>query len=111
QPTPFMATYGASKAFVLHWSLALARDLRPRGVGVLTVCPGPTESNFFRRAGFGEAPLPGRGQTADAVVAETWRALSRGRSLLVTGWHNRLMVALSGLVPKRWQAPLAGAVL
>ena len=51
QPTPFMATYGSTKAFVLHWTLALTEDLKRTGVRVLAVCPGPTRSNFFRAAG------------------------------------------------------------
>ena len=56
QPTPWMATYGATKAFVLNWSLALNQDLRGTGVRVLVVCPGTTETEFFKRAGRGEAP-------------------------------------------------------
>src|SRR5690606_7363430 len=48
QPTPYLATYGATKAFVFNWSLALGEELRGSGVRVLCLCPGPTESNFFR---------------------------------------------------------------
>ena len=51
QPTPYLAAYGASKAFVLHWSLALNEELRGTGVRALAVCPGPTATDFFHRAG------------------------------------------------------------
>lgn len=111
QPTPYMATYGATKAFVRNWTLALRQDLRETGVTALVVSPGPTESNFFQRAGFSSAPLPGRGQTAEEVVEATLAALRRGQSSLVSGWRNQLMVAGAGLLPPSWQAPLARVVL
>lgn len=50
--TPYMAGYGATKAFVLHYSEALAMELRGTGVTVTTVCPGSTESEFATQAGF-----------------------------------------------------------
>lgn len=112
QPTPYMATYGATKAFLLNWSLALGQDLRESGIQVLAVCPGPTATNFFRAAGFEKAPLSGfKGQTADEVVEESLHALSRGRSLVVNGTKNKLMVFFTELVPKRLQAPIARIVL
>lgn len=111
QPTPFMATYGASKAFVLHWSLALREDLFGRGVGVLTVCPGPTESQFFRRAGFSDSVLPGQGQTAQEVVDASLAALKQQRSFVVTGWRNRLLVMASARLPRAWQGPIARVLL
>ena len=74
QPTPYLATYGATKAFVLNWSLAINEDLRGTGVRAIAVCPGPTRSNFFQRAGFETPPMgngPGKGMmdmTAEEVV-------------------------------------------
>lgn len=110
QPTPFLGLYGATKSFLLHWSLSLREELRGTGVHVLCVCPGPTETNFFRRAGFRERTgLPG--QTPEEVVEATWGALRRKRSLVVSGWLNRVLVSLSGLLPKRAQARAAGMVL
>lgn len=112
QPTPFMATYGASKAFVLHWSLALTEELRGSGVHVLAVCPGPTETAFFRRAGVSAAGGKLTGvMTSEAVVEATFRALAAGRSLVVPGWRNRLMTAASGLGPKPWVARVAGRMI
>lgn len=113
QPTPHMATYGATKAFLLHWSLGLAEDLRGTGVQVLAVCPGPTHSDFFRAAGMGEPPARRTAgvQTAAQVVENTWRALGAGRNLVVSGGHNRLLVTLSGVLFKSWSARLAGSVL
>lgn len=112
QPTPYMATYGATKAFLLHWSLALGQDLRDEGIDVLAVCPGPTATNFFKRAGFDKPPMDGfKGQTAEQVVEESLQALAKGRTLVVTGWQNKLMAFASGTLPKCWQAPVARYVL
>lgn len=112
QPTPYMATYGASKAFVLNWSLALNQDLKDKGVHVMAVCPGPTKSNFFKRAGFDEAPLnPGMGQTAEQVVQCAFKALLKRRSLVVSGWQNRLLTRAVFFLPKRVQAVVSRIVL
>jgi short-subunit dehydrogenase len=46
QPTPFMSTYGATKAFVLSFTLALAEELRGSGVRILALCPGPVPTGF-----------------------------------------------------------------
>ena len=112
QPTAFMATYGATKAFLLHWSLALGEDLRPLGVRVLAVCPGPTATEFFRRAGLKQGAVSDRwGQTADEVVLESLRALAAGRGPMVCGWKNRLLAAVGSRLPKPWAARLGAAVL
>ncbi|MFN4280868.1 SDR family NAD(P)-dependent oxidoreductase, partial [Thermosynechococcus sp.] len=50
QPLPYLAVYAASKAFVRHFSEALWAEVKPWGIRVLAVCPGPTATNFFERA-------------------------------------------------------------
>lgn len=112
QPTPYLSTYGASKAFLLHWSLALNEDLKGTGVSTLAVCPGPTATNFFRRAGFDEAPAGAAlGQTSEQVVRASLKALAKGKSMVVSGWTNWLIALLGSKTPKAWSAPLAARVL
>jgi uncharacterized protein len=111
QPTPYLATYGASKAFVRNWSLAIDRELRPRGVPVTVLCPGPTESQFFARAGFSAPPAGGYGHTAEAVVDCALRGWARGRPVVVPGVLNKLMVVVGRRLPIVWQAALAEIVL
>lgn len=112
QPTPYMATYGASKAFVLHWSRALRRELRGTGVDVMAVCPGSTDSEFHDRAGMERGAMARRfSQTADAVVAEAMRALERGRGHVVTGWLNKVQCAVAARLPLAWSAAASAAVL
>ncbi|WOO42835.1 SDR family NAD(P)-dependent oxidoreductase [Rubellicoccus peritrichatus] len=95
QPTPQLSAYGATKAFVLHWNLALGDDLKGTKVRTLCLCPGPTATNFFKAAGFDESPLPNFGQTAEQVVDETLRALNKGKRLVVTGFSNKLIAFFS----------------
>ncbi|TAG33723.1 MAG: SDR family NAD(P)-dependent oxidoreductase [Verrucomicrobia bacterium] len=112
QPTAFMSTYGASKAFLLHWSLGLGEDLRGSGVHVLAVCPGPTTTEFFKRAGLKEGAINARwGQTSDQVVLEAWQALARGRTQVICGWVNWALSVLAARLPKPWAARVGARVL
>lgn len=112
QPTAHMATYGATKAFFLHWSLALNEELRGSGVRALAVCPGPTATEFFKRAGLKQGAVSDRwGQTADDVVTEALAALARGRAQVVCGWGNWLMAAVAARLPKPLAARVGAALL
>jgi len=102
QPTPMFATYGASKAFLAHWSLALWRENLGSGLHVLTVCPGPTSTSFFRNAGFSERPNVGRGMGPERVAGMIVEAICRKKVLLVCGFRNRTIAAFAGLLPKVW---------
>jgi short-subunit dehydrogenase len=112
QPTAYMAAYGASKSFVQHWSLALNEELRGTGVRTLVVCPGPTATDFFRRAGLQQGSVPDAfGMTCEDVVLASLRALVRGKSQVVPGWKNKISTALVSKLPKPFAAWLAAKVL
>jgi short-subunit dehydrogenase len=112
QPTAYLAAYGASKAFVLHWSLALGEELRGSGVRTLAVCPGPTATQFFRRAGLKEGSVADAlSMSADAVVIAALRALGAGRRVVVPGWKNKLSVAVASKLPKPLAARIGAWVL
>jgi len=103
QPVPLMATYAATKAFLLNWSVALDAEGADRGVRSVAICPGPVSTNFFRGAGFSR-PTGLPGQTAEACVDEALAAMAAGRSQAVTGWSNRALAAISARLPKAWAA-------
>lgn len=111
QPTPWLATYGASKAFLLQWGLALREELRDDGVGVTVLCPGPTRTGFFEAAKMGKTP-PGFGMAdADAVAKAGLRGVSRDRAVVVPGLLNKTAAALSCRLPRSWQGPVAAFIL
>jgi short-subunit dehydrogenase len=112
QPTPYLAAYGATKAFVLHWSLALNEELRGTNVRTLAVCPGPTTTEFFKRAGLKQGSVADSlGQTTEDVVMESLQALARGKAQVVTGWKNKVMTAVSSKLPKPLVARISAKVL
>ena len=100
QPDPYMAIYGASKAFVLSFSEALWAENRRRGVRVLALCPGATETAFFDVVAAPEAAV-GKRMAPQDVVDEGLRALDRGRSSHVAGRPNRLLAWLPRLLPRQ----------
>jgi short-subunit dehydrogenase len=106
QPVPYMAIYGATKAFVLSFSEALWAECRPRGVRVLALCPGATDTAFFGVVGTEEVTI-GSKMTPERVVAIALRALERGRSYVITGRNNTLLAQAPRLLPRQIVARLA----
>ena len=111
QPLPFMAIYGATKAFVLSFTEALWAELKDRSIRVLAVCPGPTETNFFKSVGDERAAGVGKRRTPEQVVSGALRALARGASCYVDGRRNLLQIQALRLAPRRVVASGAAAVL
>lgn len=58
-PGPYHATYAASKAFLLSFAEALRHEIRDTGVTVTALMPGPTDTEFFDRAGMQDTKLAG----------------------------------------------------
>jgi short-subunit dehydrogenase len=98
-----MAVYYATKAYVLHFTEALANELRATKVRVTALCPGPTATGFEARAGLGESKLfTGRRVMDAATAAEAgYRGLLRGRRVVVPGLWNNLLVQSVRLFPRR----------
>jgi uncharacterized protein len=112
QPTAYLASYAAAKAFLLHWSLALNEELRGTGVRALAVCPGPTSTEFFRRAGLEENAVPGAfTETPEQVVMASLRALAAGKAMVVSGWTNKLAAAIVTKLPKPLAARMTARVM
>jgi short-subunit dehydrogenase len=103
QPGPFLAGYYASKACVLSYTEALAEELRGSGVSATCLCPGPTRTNFFRRADLeGVAYISRLGLMASRDVAELgYRAMMKRRPLVIAGLTNRVLAFSVRLAPRR----------
>ena len=111
QPVPYMATYAATKAFVLNFSEALWAETRGSGVHVLALCPGPTRTEFQRVAGMAERLQKKPMQTAEEVVETCLRAMGRQDGFVISGWANRLMVAAERLAPRSFIASVAADLM
>src|SRR6185369_3688480 len=110
QAVPYMATYAATKAFVLSFSEALWDENRAHGVHVMALCPGVTETNFFEAAKIGRPPMRTI-QTAEEVVEAALRGLSRQKSVVISGWTNWLTVEAERFVPRSTVTKVAGKAL
>ena len=110
QGVPYMATYAATKAFVLSFSEALWEENRQHGVKVMALCPGVTETNFFEAAR-GEKPPARASQTPEEVVDTALRGLARGKSHIISGWINRVMTESERLFPRSVVTRMAGRMM
>ncbi|HVJ15945.1 MAG TPA: SDR family oxidoreductase [Polyangiaceae bacterium] len=101
QPVPFMATYAASKAFVLSFSLALAAELKGSGVRVMALCPGPVPTGFQERAGIDRARMFRLAMLSSADTVElALAAYDKGKELFVPGRINRAQTLAAKLLPR-----------
>ena len=102
QPLPWMATYGAAKAFVLSLSQALWREYQGTGVTVTCLAPGKTETEFIdvaqvERTAFGAVP----GSTPREVAEAAYRGMMKGKRTVIPGLHNRLGAVVARMSPRR----------
>lgn len=107
QALPYTLVYGATKAFVTSFSMGLAEELRPYGVRVVTLCPGGTDTNFFKAGGYGRPEMFPSLQPVEEVVEAALKRLDGGGGLVVPRLTNKLGVALQRLVPRTWPVKIA----
>jgi uncharacterized protein len=103
QPMPYLSVYAATKAFVLSFSEALWAENREKGVCIMAVCPGPTESRFFEVADFPRTLASGRQKIvpAETVVREALQALEARQPNIVTGGlGNQMVVNAARFLPR-----------
>ena len=101
-PTPRMTVYSASKAYVSAFTGGIADELRPKGISVTAVCPGPMKTEFFDAAGdhdlFGNIPWC----DPVKVVAGTIRAAKKGRTFYTPTVFNKFYRFVAKILPMKW---------
>ncbi len=108
QPGPLMAVYYATKAYVLSFSEALSNELQGTGVTVTCLCPGPTTTEFHKRAAMDlsnmmKAPF----MDAKTVAEIGYRAMLKGKSTVIAGRMNWLVAQSTRFAPRTWAAAIA----
>jgi short-subunit dehydrogenase len=111
-PAPYQATYGASKAFVQSFAIAIRNEVKDSGVTVTSLMPGPTDTEFFERADL-EDSRAGQSKKDDPakVAKDGFEALMAGKDHVVAGSvKNKVMTKASDLIPEKASAAVHGAM-
>ena len=109
-PNPRMTVYSASKAYVSAFTGGLADELRPRGISVTAVCPGPMQTEFLDAAG-----ITGKSKTfqtlpycdPEQVVAGALRAAKRGRTFYTPKSFYKFYRFIAKILPMKWMIKAA----
>lgn len=102
-PGSFNAIYNATKAFIDNFTEALRNEIKEvEGVTLTTLMPGPTDTEFFARAGMLDTPVGKDENKADPakVAQDGWDALMAGKGHIVSGLKNKIQVIGAGVVPQ-----------
>jgi short-subunit dehydrogenase len=111
QPGPGMATYFATKAFVLSFTEALHQELKGSGVRVSALCPGPTATEFGEVAGFkGNGMFDKLSARAPEVVAAGLAGLDRNRAVVIPGLVNKAGAQGHRLLPRALLRKVTAAI-
>ena len=101
QPVPFQSVYGATKAYVLSFSCALAEEVRAQGVHVMALCPGLTRTEFQGVAGITREDFRMRHAMTAVRCAELGlRDFDRRKRVSITGAMNKVQIFASWLFPR-----------
>lgn len=102
QPGPFMTNYYASKSHVLFFSEGLATELKPYGISVTVLCPGPTETPFFDTADMREAQLVKSPliMSAEKVARIGYEGWLRHKLIVIPGFFNWFLATTAGMLPR-----------
>lgn len=111
QPGPGMAVYFATKAYVLSFSEALHEELKPHGVHVSALCPGPTRTEFGEVAGFeAQGAFDRLAMDSAPVVRAGLKGLERNRAVVIPGLINKAGAQSTRLAPRALARKVAGAL-
>ena len=113
-PLGNFAVYAATKAYVLNFTLALAAEVRDRGIRVCALCPGSVSTEFAEVASNGARREVLHGVPAGRTVAHCLKCAERGKKTALMTWKWKLFAAASRLLGryaiarftyKHWKRP------
>lgn len=113
QPFAGFSVYAATKAFVYSFSQSLRRELKPVGINVTCLCPGPTETAFFTNARFTHKLDAAQGikMPPEEVAREAVNGLLEKKAVVVPGFTNKLGVWFSKHLPTRFTTFVLGGLV
>ena len=108
-PGPYQAVYHATKAFVHSFTEAVRSELKDTGVTLTSLLPGATDTDFFAKADMLDSKAV-QGELSDPadVAKDGYEALHAGKDMVVSGFKNKLNVAMGNVTPDHLQADMMG---
>ncbi len=107
-PGPYMAVYYASKSYVISFSEALSSELKDTGVTVSVLCPGPTKTGFQAKAEMKKSDFVSLGvMEARDVALCGYKGMLKGKTIIIPGFLNKLLVFGGKLIPRKLLTALA----
>ncbi|MEO8209421.1 MAG: SDR family oxidoreductase [bacterium] len=103
QPGPMMAIYYATKSFVLSFSEAIDEELSETKIRVTAFCPGPTETEFHKRAGIINKKLAGKKfslMSAEGSARAGYEGLKKGKRIVIPGLLNNVIPLAIRVLPR-----------
>src|SRR5436190_5954256 len=99
-PGSFQAVYNGTKAVIDSFSFALRNEIKDSGVTVTCLMPGATDTEFFERAGMLDTAVgQGKKDSAAEVAKIGFEAMQKGEGDVVSGWKNKVQVAVANVTP------------
>lgn len=100
-PGPYQAVYHGTKAFVHSFSESIRSELKDTGVTITSLLPGPTATDFFNKAEMNDSKIVQEGSMADPtdVAKDGYDALMAGTDMVVSGFKNKVQVAMNNITP------------
>lgn len=103
QPGPLMAVYYATKAYILSFSEAIAREVKTAGVTVTALCPGPTKTNFQKTVGSEQSILVKRNwlSSPEKVVQYGYKAMMQGKTIAIPVFFDRILLTAQRFLSRK----------
>ena len=100
-PTPLMAVYAASKAFVLTFTESLINELKDTNVTMTALLPGASDTDFFHKAGAEESYVYQKTSLSEPeqVAKDGYNALMKGERKVISGIKNKIQAAMTNVLP------------
>ena len=100
-PGPLQSVYHGTKAFVTSFTEAVREEVKDTGVLITALLPGVTDTDFFNKADMNQSKLVAEGSKADPadVAKDGYEALLAGKDKIVSGFKNKVQVAVSNIIP------------
>lgn len=100
-PAPLQAVYGATKQYILSFTEALINEVKGTNVTITALQPGPTNTDFFNKAGAQNSKIVKETKLADPaeVARDGYEALMKGDDKVVSGFKNKVQSVMSNVLP------------